>query len=87
MALPDPEVIRKEIIMIRRGTETREAIKITVTQKQRRESGELLTPTIELTGFVPNLIESGRFAQDVANALTVAAYFFNEWSHYVTGKR
>ena len=87
MTLPDPNVVRKRVITIRGGTETREAIKIIITQKTRGENGEVLNPTIELLGKFDHVIESGRFAQDVGMAFIVAAHYHKEWSDYVIGKR
>jgi len=87
MPMPDPNIIRKRVIIIRPGTKTREAIKITVTQESRGEAGEILNPTIELSGTFDSVIESGRFAQDVGIAFIVAAHYHQEWCNYVTGKR
>lgn len=87
MDIEEPNVIRRHVITIRGGTRTREAIKITVTQEARTKDGEILNPTIELSGSFDRVIESGRFAEDVGIAFIVAAHYFEEWSHYVTGKR
>jgi hypothetical protein len=38
-----------------------------------------MVPTITLSGPLQQIIESGRFARDVAIALLVASHFFDEW--------
>jgi len=87
MTIPDPNIIRKRELTIRGATKTREAIKIIITQETRGEAGELLQPTIELLGKFDTVIESARFARDMGEAFIIAAHYFEEWSHYVTGKR
>jgi hypothetical protein len=82
-----PNIIRQRTIIVRGGTRTRDAIKIIITQEARGEDGEILNPTIELSGKFDHIFESGRFAEDLGVSLIVAAHYFKKWSEYVTGKR
>jgi len=82
-----PNVIRKIEIVVRGGTRTREAIKIIVSQEARHGDGEILQPTIEVSGTFDSRIESSRFARDMGMAFIVAAHYFDEWVKHATGKR
>jgi len=43
-----------------------------------------MTPTITFEGPLSPILESGRYARDVAQALIVAAYFFDRFMVDVT---
>jgi hypothetical protein len=80
------EEIRREVINVRQTTTTREAIRVTVAQRNA-DNGELALSTAVISGKIPLYVESARFLEDLGNALIVAAFFMKKWNKYVNGKR
>ena len=83
--LADNEV-RRKVITIRKQTRTRPALRIVISQT-RDEKGNTTLPIISISRPIDTYIESPRYASDVSDALKVAAYFAEDWSQYVNGKK
>jgi len=69
-------------IQIRHKTESRRGILIIVAQV-KDAGGEWLMPTITFEGPLSPIIESSRYARDVADALTVAAHYADQFREFV----
>lgn len=69
---------RHRKITVRPSTPSREEIHVIVAQLQN-DLGEWMVPTITVSGPIPQIIESGRFARDVGVALLVANYRYEQW--------
>jgi hypothetical protein len=65
---------RKRSIHVRYSSPSRAEIVIVVAQIQD-DFGRWLVPTITTSGAIPQIMESGRFASDLGQALLVASYF------------
>ena len=72
-----------KIVTVRHSTPSRRAIILIVAQV-RDELGDWQVPTITFEGPVILILESGRYARDLAFALTVASYFYDEMMTYVS---
>lgn len=69
--------IWKRVIPIRYTTPSRRRIVIIVAQTQD-PLGNWMVPTIVTSEALPLILESGRFADDIGDAFTTAAYFWKE---------
>jgi len=78
------EAFRK-VITIRKRTGTREPIRVIVSQMRTHDGLVLATITIE--SKFPPLIESPRFAKDIANTLVYAAMIAEERNELVNGHK
>jgi len=68
---------RTRTITVRYPTPSRAGIFIVVGQL-RDDLGRWMVPTITVPDSLQQIIESGRFAKDVAIGLLVASFFFDE---------
>ena len=75
---------RSKTIPIRYATPSRREIYVIVGQL-RDEMGHWLVPTITLPDNIQQMIESGRYAKDVAIALLVASFWYDDWMLDVKG--
>lgn len=80
------EDIRREVINVRQTTTTREAIRITVSQRNA-DNGELALATAVFSGRIPAYVESPEFMEDLGMAMIIAAHQMRKWNKYVDGKR
>ena len=78
--------VRHEVINVRQTTTTRDAIRITVSQRYA-DNGELALATALLSGRIPMYVESAEFMEDLGMALIIAAYHMRKWNKYVDGKK
>jgi 3-polyprenyl-4-hydroxybenzoate decarboxylase len=80
------EEIRREVITVRHTTTTREAIRITVSQRIA-DNGELALATATITGHMPSYYEKPDLMEDLAMALINSAYIARKFNKHVIGKR
>ena len=69
---------RSKTIPIRYATPSRRELLVVVSQL-RDDAGHWLTPIITLPDNIQQMIESGRYAKDVAIALLVACFWYDDW--------
>ncbi len=69
---------RYKTIHIRYPTPSREGISLIVAQLED-DLGRWMVPTITVSHPIQQIIESGRFARDLAEALFKANYWFERW--------
>ena len=77
--------IRREVITVRHTTTTREAIRITVSQRVA-DNGELALATATISGFLPTYFEKPDLMEDVAMALINSAFIVRKFNKHVIGK-
>ena len=77
--------IHREVINVRQTTTTREAIRITISQRTA-DNGELALSTANISGHVPAYFEKPDFLEDLAMAMIIAAYHMRKWNKRVDGK-
>lgn len=77
--------IAREVITIRPTTTTREAIRITVSQRVAN-NGEIALATAVLSGKIDAYYEKPEIMEDVAIALINAAFVMRKLNKRVTGK-
>ncbi len=70
--------VRKRIFTVRFKSPSRSPYKIIVAQLQDA-LGDWMVPTITFSEPIPPIIESARFARDLADNFTTAAYFHDLW--------
>lgn len=84
-ALGAGEELAHEVITIRPTTTTREAIRITVTQRVAN-NGEIALATAVLSGHIDVYYEKPEIMEDVAIGLINAAYVMRKLNKRVLGK-
>ena len=77
--------IRREVITVRHTTTTREAIRITVSQRVA-DNGELALATATITGMIPTYYEKPDLMEDYAMALINSAFIVRKFNKHVIGK-
>jgi len=78
--------IRREVINVRPTTTTREAIRITVAQREA-DNHELALATAIISGVVPVYVESPDFMEDLGKAYIAGAYFMRKFNKHVENGR
>jgi len=78
--------VNREVITIRPTTTTREAIRLTITQRVA-DNGEIALATAVLSGKIPSYFEKPEIMEDVAKALLNGAYFMRKFNKKINGKR
>ena len=74
--------IQREVITVRPFTSTREAIRITITQKET-DSGELALASWNIGGKIPHYGEKPDILEDLGRLFFVAAYYIRKFNKTV----
>lgn len=77
-----PGEIRREVFTIRPTTTTREAIRLTVSQREN-DNKELALASWVLSGSIPIYGEKPDLLEDIGRLFFVAAYYIRKWNRYV----
>jgi len=83
---PPHQDIRHEVINVRQTTTTREAIRLTISQRYA-DNNELALATASLSGKIPTYVESPDFLEDLGMALIIGAHFMRRWNRHVNGNK
>ena len=74
----DAQYSRNKVIVVRYPTPSRDGINVIVSQL-RDDLGKWMVPTVTTSHPIQQIIESGRYVHDLAEALYKAAYWWERW--------